>query len=286
MSTYSTPFKAGTISAFSGTSVTVAGFTPDAGDVGRLVIIRTGNARLQHREITAVSGQVLTIAHAWDTNPFIDPSSDSRGSDVLPTVGDSICLSYNATDLDATDVDITITNNRDCLLTGILTTTGGAYIHFKNLNVTLNYANLRVGTDSGVIFGYYSYFAGQDGYSKQICNIVETGGLQTSTNGRRSAGADFGLIDQYGGSFTCASTGFFFIRAQQGISLDDSQFRMLFVDTYGNFGGRIEGNRSMVVATGQGSANNVGWANFLSSVCRVELEIVDSFQGNFVNTAL
>jgi hypothetical protein len=286
MTTYSTPFKAGTIAAFSGTSLTVAGFTPDAGDVGRLVIIRTGNARLQHREITAVSGQVLTVAHAWDTNPFVDTSLDQRGSDVLPSMGDSVCLSYNVTDLIAGDPDMTLANNRDLLLTGILTTTGGAYLHFRNLNVTLRYDNIRVGTDSGIIFGYYSYFAGQDGYPKQVCNIVETAGLQTATNGRRSAGTDFGLIDQYGGSFTCASTGFFFIRAQRGISLDDSQFRMMFVDTYGNFGGRVEGNRSMVVATGQGSANNVGWANFLSSVARVELEVVDSFQGNFVNTNL
>lgn len=286
MSTYSTPFKAGTIDSFSGTSLTVAGFTPDAGDVGRLVIIRTGPARLQHREITAVAGQVLTIAHPWDTNPFIDPSPDQRGSDVLPVAGDSICLSYNVADLIAGDPDMTLSNTRDLNLTGILTTTGGAYLHFRNFNVTLNYANLRVGTDSGVIFGYYSYFAGQDGVPKQICNIVETTGSQSGLTGRRSTGTDFGLIDQYGGSFVCASSAFFFIRAQEGISADDSQFRMMFVDTYGNFGLRAGGNRSMVVATSQGSLNNVGWANFLSAVSRIELEVVDCFQGAFVNTNL
>lgn len=287
MTTYSAPFKAGTISAFSGTSLTVEGFTPDAGDVGRLVIVRTGNARLQHREITAVSGQVLTIAHSWDTNPFIDTSSNARGSDVLPSIGDSICLSYNVSDLIAGDPDMTLTNNRDLFLTNILTTTGGAYLHFRNLNVTLSYANLRVGRDSGVIFGYYSYFDGIDSYPKQICNIIETSGSQGTLTGRRASN-DFGMIDQYGGSFICASAGFFFIRAHEegDPAPDDYQFRMMFVDTYGNFGSRIGGNRSIVVATNQGSANNVGWSNFLSSPSRIALEVVDCFQGAYVNTNL
>lgn len=85
MAVYNTAYKSGTIGSFSGTTVTVSGFTPAAGDIGRILIINSGSGKLQHREITGVSGQDITIAHAWNTNPFIDPSSDSRATDVDPS---------------------------------------------------------------------------------------------------------------------------------------------------------------------------------------------------------
>ena len=72
MAIYNTAYKSGTIGSFSGTTVTVSGFTPAASDVGRLLVINSGNAKLQHRDILSVSGQDITIAHAWNTNPFID----------------------------------------------------------------------------------------------------------------------------------------------------------------------------------------------------------------------
>jgi len=65
MAIYNTAYKSGTISSFSSTTVTVSGFTPAASDVGRLLVINSGSAKMQHREITAVSGQDITIAHAW-----------------------------------------------------------------------------------------------------------------------------------------------------------------------------------------------------------------------------
>ncbi|MCP4266002.1 MAG: hypothetical protein GY777_10580, partial [Candidatus Brocadiaceae bacterium] len=88
MAVYNTAYKSGTISSFSGTTVTASGFTPAAGDVGRILVINSGSGKFQHREITAVSGQDITIAHAWNTNPFIDTSSNSRATDVNPSNGD------------------------------------------------------------------------------------------------------------------------------------------------------------------------------------------------------
>jgi hypothetical protein len=283
MATYNTAYKSGTIASFDGTTVTVAGFTPDVNDIGRLVIITNGNAKLQHREIIGISGQDITIAHDWDSQPFIDTSSDKRASDVLPASGDSIAISYDAADLIGSDADMTLTND-NLVITGAIAVSGNAYIHFKNYNVRFAAEDIQISPSAGMIFGYYGYVAGEDGYVKDSCNVFDTA---TNQSGIRDASQEFGMLDMYGGNirFTSNSSGEVFWRLYSQTSAPTvNQARMIDVTAYGPFGCRVDGNRSMMIMTAVGSPSTTGVANPRTAVARTEFTALGSLQGGYVFT--
>ena len=283
MAVYNTAYKSGTIGSFSGTTVTVVGFTPAAGDVGRILILNSGSGKLQHREITGVSGQDVTIAHAWNTNPFIDPSSNSRATDVNPSNGDTIVVSYDLADLIATDANLFLTDENHVLVGGTLEASGGAYIFAKNFHIEWDSNKIDIGRDGGMIFGYYGYVAGGDGYTKNACNIVDNldswGG-----NSIRKGTADFGLFDIYGGSYSSSqATGCFLRGYENAFEPTLGQVRMIDVVQNGNVGGRYDGNRSMLIITGVNGRTTVGIANPTSEVARVELSATDCDQAGYGN---
>ena len=283
MAVYNTAYKSGTISSFSGTTVTASGFTPAAGDVGRILVINSGSGKFQHREITAVSGQDITIAHAWNTNPFIDTSSNSRATDVNPSNGDTIVISYNLADLIATDAQLTLTDENHVLVSGTLEASSGAYIFAKNFHIEWNSNQIDIGRDGGMIFGYYGYVADEDGYTKDSCNIVDNldsfGG-----NSIRKGSADFGLFDVYGGSYySSQSTGCFIRGYENAFQPTLGQVRMIDMTQNGNVGGRYDGNRSMLIIRGVKGRTTVGIANPTSEVARVELSATDCDQAGYGN---
>tara|TARA_R110002167_G_scaffold45515_3_gene136729 strand:+ start:3556 stop:5958 length:2403 start_codon:yes stop_codon:yes gene_type:complete len=283
MTTYNTAYKSGTFngSPSSGsTTSNVSGFTPVAGDVGRILVITTGNGRLQHREITGVSGQNITIAHAWDTNPFIDTSSDSRATDVLPSSGDTVVVSYDGDDLIVGDADLTLTGTNNLAIAGIILATG-AYVHFKNYNILWNYQNTKIGEGAGLILGYYGYVAGRDGYVKNSCNITDT--ATTSGGGIHTSDSNFGMMDIYGGNLY-APSGTPFWRAY-GPAGSSREFQNRWVDftTYGNFGSRTGGDRSLLVnCVAIDAQTTLGFSNPRGSVARVEISALNSNQAGYV----
>ena len=283
MGVYNTAYKSGTIGSFSGTTVTASGFTPAAGDVGRILILNSGNGKFQHREITAVSGQDITIAHAWNTNPFIDPSSNGRATDVNPSNGDTIAVSYNLADLIAGDAQLTLTDENHVLVSGTFEASNGAYIHAKNFHIEWNSNEIDIGRDGGMIFGYYGYVAGEDGYTKDSCDIVDN---LDSWNGNsiRKGTADFGLFDVYGGSYSSSqATGCFIRGYENAFEPTLGQVRMIDMTQNGNVGGRYDGNRSMLIVRGVKGRTTVGIANPTSEVARVELSATDCDQAGYGN---
>jgi len=285
MAVYNTAYKSGTIGSFSGTTVTASGFTPAAGDVGRILILNSGNGKFQHREITGVSGQDITIAHAWNTNPFVDPSSNSRATDVNPSNGDTIVVSYDLADLIAGDAQLTLTDENHVLVSGTLEASNGAYIHAKNFHFEWNSNEIDIGRDGGMIFGYYGYVAGEDGYTKDSCNIVDNldslGG-----NSIRKGTADFGLFDVYGGSYSSSQASGCFLRGyENSFEPTLSQVRMIDMTKNGNVGGRYDGNRSMLIIRGVNGRTSVGIANPTSEVARVELSATDCDQAGYGNVS-
>ena len=291
MSTYNTAYKSGTFNgapSSGATTFTVAGFTPAAGDVGRLIIITNGNGRLQHREITAVSGQDITIAHAWDSNPFVDPTDDQRASDVLPSNGDAFAISYDAEELAATDSDISLSDNNHMVLSGTLRVQGNAYIHFKGLHVQFNSANIEVSGVSnggGLIFGYYKYVENQDGYYTDFCNLVDvttsgtSGDQMASGNGNATS---FGLLDIYGGTLKLDPGNGFWRTYRDLANSAKVQCRWIGLQIDGSFGSRVDGNRSIIVVTNVNSSSNIGIVNPRTAVARVELTSLNSSQAGYV----
>ena len=283
MATYNTAFKSGNFDGAPGpdaTTFAVTGFTPDSGDVGRLIIITSGGARLQHREIIAVSGQNITIAHSWDTNPFIDPTVGKRATDVLPASGDTVAISYLITDLVFSDPQMILNGNNKITFSGAVTVENGAYIFCKDVVIEANGENIESGSGGGFIMGYYGYVAGEDGYSKHACTYVCTGG-GTGNPGRVSS-ASFGMWDFYGGNiYIPVGTPFF--RLYTNIEQElDTQARWINVDVYGSLGGRVGGSRSMLVLSNQGSQTPFGIFNTRSPVARVEFTALDCNQAGYV----
>lgn len=281
MTTYSTPYKSGTFSGAPSTGAqtfTVAGMTPVATDVGRIIVITSGSAKLQHRLITAVAGSTITVEHAWDTNSFVDPTSDSRATDVLPAAGDAFSITYDSAEIAASDSDITVTGNEFYQLTGTLEVDSGAYIHFKDLTFRFAATDIVIHEGAGLIFGYYGYIAGQDAFTKNSCRLIDT---ETTPHGMW-AGDEFGMLDIYGGSIE-ATAGFW--RAYGNNANDTIQARWINVTTSGNFGGRTEGNRSIQIMSGSDSTSSIGLVNPMSSVARTEFSAYDSTQAVYIHAS-
>ena len=148
MSTYNTPYKSGTFDGAplpGATTFTVAGFVPAAGDVGRFIVVTNGSAILQLREITAVAGQDITVAHAWDAAAF------KNVTEVLPASGDTCAISYDVDDLIAGDADLTETGAE--LHINAIELLGGAYISIRDKAVRFRSGNVQIGTGGGLILG-------------------------------------------------------------------------------------------------------------------------------------
>lgn len=284
MTTYNTAYKSGTLNGAPGagsTTFTVAGFTPASGDVGRIIIITSGNARLQHREITGVSGQDITVAHPWDTNNFIDTSSDGRATDVLPSGGDACVISYNADDLISSDADLTLTDVNHLKIDAIRVETG-AYIHFKDYHIEWDYSSVLIGSGAGLILGYYGFVQGEDGYTKNACHITEI--ATTAALGIAIDITDsMGMLDIYGGSVYCESGTPIWRAYENAADSRDVQVRWVDFTAYGNFGAGTDGDRSMFIrCTAVNGATILGFLYPRSAVARVEISALNCDQAGFV----
>jgi hypothetical protein len=285
MAIYSTAFKSGTITGVSGTTITVSGFTPASSDVGRLIIITSGTARLQHREITAVSGSTLTIAHTWNTNPFIDPTSDQRASDITPANGSSCVISYDVSDLISTDAELSLSGSNQLRLSGNLEVYNGAYIHFKGYNFDFASDSIQIGEGGGLIFGYYNYVAGEDGYLKDSCTLFDRS--STGAGGNQMArgatlGIDFGMLDIYGGNLRLDPGGGFWRCYQSSLDSRDCQCRWINLKIDGSFGSRVDGDRSLILVENVNSTSTTGIANPRQAVARVEFTAFNCDQAGYV----
>ena len=273
MGTYTDAYKSGNITGVTGTVCTVSGFTPAASDVGRLLIVTSGAARLQHREITAVSGQTVTIAHDWtDSNLLGIVDVDPVAGGATPTCA----ISYDASDLIALDADFVLTNNTT-LAVAALNCSGGAYVHFKNYNVVFHPGDFEIGNTGGVIFGYYQHVAGEDCYTVDPCTIVLTSGGSGGDQMAQQVGGiiSFGLCDIYGGTVTVPRACFLrCYRSDFGLS----QVRWIDCHFAGNFGSRTGGSRSCIIASSSGSQSNLGLTNPQEAVARIEISVTDSLQ--------
>lgn len=279
MTVYSTPYKSGVIDSVSGPVVTVSGITTASSDVGRILLLSSGAGELQHREIIARTATTYTLAHSFDTNPFIDTSSDSRGTDVNPSAADTFVVSYDVDDLIAGDADLTLTNDK-FLSIAALTAQDGAVIHFKNYNIELSSGTFKSGNGGGSILGYYRPVAGEDGYVVDSCTVRDlTAGFGSEQ--MRVDGGSFYLFDMYGGKIQIPTSNFW--RCYKNGSSTGYQSRLFDVTIQGGMAGRIRGERSIADFTAIDGTSTSGFFNLPSEVHRINQSVFDSTQGTYVN---
>jgi len=281
MSTYNTAYKSGTFNGIpSGTTFTVAGSTPAAGDVGRWIIVTSGSGNLQLRKVLGFSGQDYTVSHAWDVNAFLEIT------EVTPSSGDNWVLSYDMTDLIAGDADLTLTGNHNLAIATMILDTG-AYVHAEDYNIEFDSRNIEIRNTSGLILGDYGYVSGEDAYVKSICNLTDTasGALGEQMAGSRSANnPNFGSFHMYGGTIYVPSSNFWRIYDNTPTE-DETQTRIIGTQIQGSFGGRVDGNKSIIDVTSIGSTNVNGLFNFITSG-RVSVSALDSDQALYIHRSL
>jgi len=278
----STPYKSSTISTVSGTTLTTSGATFDAGDVGRLIVLTSGDGELQHRKITSyTSGTEVEVDHAWDTTPWLDTVQD-----VEPAVGDSFVVSYIESDAAFTG-EASVTAAGEQVRIFRLTVESGAYVHISNMQVDLRSLNVEIGSGAGIIFGWYKYIAGEDAQVTDSCHIIDDA---TGTTGNQfgkgsAAGSDFGMLDIYGGIIMINHGGSGnFWRLYHDNNPDTCQARIINVQCFGNpgIGCRIDGYRSIFIAETVGADNSAGACNARTAVSRVSITAINGRQAGYV----
>jgi hypothetical protein len=276
----STPFKSGTVSSVSGTTFTATASTFNSTDVGRLIVITSGSGKLQHRKIVTYNNTTtVTVDHAWDATPWLDTVAD-----VNPINGDTFVVSYLQSDATFTgEVGVTVSGEQ--INISAINLTGGAYIHIVNAQVDLLSASVEIGVGAGMIFGWYEYIAGEDAQVRDSCHVIDA---STSTAGNQMGrggtnGADFGMLDIYGGTVLHEGSAVFW-RTYYDTDSSDCQCRWVNVQFFGNtgVGGRVDGDRSIIVTEQVGARTVYGICNPRSAVSRVDINAVDCNQAAYV----
>ena len=275
-----TPYKSGSITSVSGTTLVGTGVTFDSSDVGRLIILTDGDGKLQHRKIvTFTSATEVEVDHAWDTTPWLDTVQD-----VEPSAGDLFVVSYLQSDTAFTG-EAQVTDSGEQVRIFNVELTGGAYVHFTNKQVDLRSSNVEIGSGAGMIFGWYKYIAGEDAQVTDSCHIIDDSPHNANNQMGRgtSAGGDFGMLDIYGGNIV-VDKGEVFWRLYCDGKADEMQVRIINAQCFGSYGlgSRVDGNRSIFIATIVGADNNTGACNARSAVSRVSITAIDSNQAGYV----
>ena len=277
----STPYKSGSISSVSGTTLVGTGVTFDSSDVGRLIILTDGDGKLQHRKIvTFTSATEVEVDHAWDTTPWLDTVQD-----VEPSAGDAFVVSYLQSDSAFTG-ETNITDSGEQVRIYSVELTSGAYVHFTNKQVDLRSTKVEIGLGAGMIFGWYKYIEGEDAQVTDSCHIIDDSTSNAGNQmgrGTSAGGADFGMLDIYGGTIL-VDKGEVFWRLYCDGKADQMQVRVINVQCFGSYGlgSRVDGNRSIFIATIVGADNNTGACNARTAVSRVSITAIDSNQAGYV----
>lgn len=275
-----TPYKSGSISSVNGTSLVGTGITFASTDVGRLIILTNGNGKLQHRKIvTYTSATEVEVDHAWDTTPWLDTVQD-----VEPSTGDSFVVSYLQSDSAFTG-ETQVTDSGEQVRIDAINLSGGAYVHFTNKQVDLNSSYIRIGLGAGMIFGWYKYIAGEDAQVTDSCHIIDDslGVVANSPASWGTGGSEFGMLDIYGGTIL-VDEGPVFWRLYCNDGANKMQSRIINAQSFGEYGigCRVDGNRSIFIATIVGTNNVNSACNARTAVSRISITAIDSLQAGYV----
>ena len=278
----STPYKSDTVSSVSGTTFTANTGIFTSADVGRLIVLTSGNGELQHRKIVSyTSATVVEVDHAWDATPWLDTVQD-----VEPDNGDAFVVSYTEKDSAFTGLAGVSKGGEQLKITSLILELG-AYVHITNMQVDLKSSYVEIGTGAGLIFGWYEYIAGEDAQVKDSCHIVDissgTGGNQFGKGS--TPGADFGMLDIYGGIIMINHGGSGnFWRLYHDNNPDTCQARIINVQCFGDpgLGSRIDGYRSIFIVETVGADNSTGACNPRTAVSRVSITAINGRQAGYV----
>ena len=275
MSTHDTPRTSASIVAVDGNGLTLGNISRalSSSDVGRLIVMTSGNARQQVRKITQiVSNNQITIDHPFNEAAF------PWITEVNPVLGDLCVFSYKITDLDPSDGDITLSNNNVYSISN-LELDGGAYLHVENVDLRFNSQTFEIRAGGGLILGWYVRVAGEPARPIRTCSLRDSAPNSGGDSMRRTvAPASFGMYHQYGGGIYVPATCFWRIYQDT----PDVDVRFIDVDIKGGFGARVDGTKSILIARSSNNRANVGLMNPRSAVAYSAISAINCLQVGYV----
>ena len=271
MSTYNTARTSASIFAVDGNGLTLANISRalSPGDVGRLIIMTSGNARQQVRKITqVVSNNQITIDHPFNEAAF------PWITEVNPVFNDHCAFSYRITDIDGGDGDITLSNNNLYTIDN-LELDNGAYLHLEDVDLRFDSRTFEIRRGGGLILGWYIRVADEPARPVNTCSLRDATPDSSGDSMRRTiAPASFGMYHQYGGGIYVPHECFW--RLYQ--DTPDVDVRFIDVNIKGGFGARVDGNNSILIATVSNNPARIGTFNPRSAVAHSAVSAIDSLQ--------
>ena len=275
MSTHDTPRTSCSIVAVDGNGLTLGNISRalSNSDVGRLIIMTTGNARQQVRKITQiVSNNQITIDHPFNEAAF------PWITEVNPVLGDLCVFSYRITDLDPGDNDIDLSSNNLYTISN-LELDGGAYIHMENVDLRFNSATFEIRSGGGLILGWYVRVADEPARPINSCSLRDSVPNSGGDSMRRTLPtASFGMYQQYGGEIYVPAECFW--RLYQ--DTPDVDVRFIDVNIKGGFGARVDGTNSILIATTSNNTAPTGLFNPRSAVAYSAVSAIKCLQIGYV----
>ena len=272
MSTHDTPRTSASIVAVDGNGLTLGNISRGLSnsDVGRLIIMTNGAARQQVRKITQVIGNNrITIDHPFNEAAF------PWITEVNPVLGDLCVFSYRISDLEPSDPHITRSSNNLYTIDN-LELDDGAYLHIENADLRFNSATFEIRSGGGLILGWYVRVADEPARPINTCSLRDSVPNNGGDSMRRTtAPASFGMYHQYGGGiYVPASTSFW--RLYQ--DTPDVDVRFINVNIKGGFGARVDGTKSILIASVSNNRATVGTFNPRSAVAYSEVSAIQCLQ--------
>jgi hypothetical protein len=233
MATVAAPYTSGSIASISGLTVNVSGPATSAW-IGRCIKMQNGLAAQQSRKIVAVpSSTQLTVDYAWTTSPV------EGFTEVAPSPGDTYHISYYWSDLvDGTSI-IKDPGFETYRLVGLSTFTNGVFVYCAGIKLELTSSSIVAqGATSGVRNCFRFGDIDANGRVYNPCELLDYATAPSGFNNGSTADCDFHF---YGGFIKCVgSAPFWRFHSDAGVIA-----RFIGVRIDGNFGGRIQGTRSI-----------------------------------------
>ena len=275
MATHDSPRTSASIVEVDGNGLTLGNISRalSSSDVGRLIIMTTGNARQQVRKITQVIGSnQITIDHPFNEAAF------PWITEVNPVLGDLCVFSYRITDLDPSDGDITRSSNNLYTIDN-LELDDGAYLHMENVDLRFDSSTFEIRAGGGLILGWYVRVADEPARPINTCSLRDSVPNSGGDSMRRTLPtASFGMYHQYGGGIYVPAECFWRIYQDT----PDVDVRFIDVDIKGGFGARVDGTKSILIARVSNNRAATGTFNPRSAVAYSAVSAINCLQIGYV----
>ena len=242
-------YKNDTVSSISGTTFNSNGTPFASTDVGRCIVITSGDAKGQMRKIVSYTDtNTVVVDYAWDISPFrdyINAASGSAFTESNPASSAAWTMSSFLDDVDDTTNINKLVGNQvyEVVGTNVITIDSGAFLYDIGITLYGNSSNIDIHPSGYVRFGDLD----GDGNVYNGIHFIDTSGdWNPNRSWTNSSSGDAGDLHFYNSVITVvdgsSGDGLFWSL----YSAADSGYRLVGCTMNGTFGARIRGTNTIL----------------------------------------